>query len=71
MNISAGTYFLLLSAILLVPLLYTAITAVGYFPPPDHQVLRDPAVAKLFDLNASEVYFSGYTQGVCLPRISI
>jgi hypothetical protein len=54
----------MLGAMLLIPLIYTVITAIGYYPPPEHQVLRDPAVAQLFGLNASEVFFSGYTQGV-------
>jgi hypothetical protein len=54
----------MLTGILLVPLIYVIIFAINYYPPPNHRVLQDEAVARLFDLNASQVFFSAYSQGV-------
>ena len=55
----------MLAAIQLIPLVYVVICGYEYYPPKDHEMLTDPAVAELLDLNISAgVPLVGYFAGV-------
>jgi hypothetical protein len=60
-DISLGKYFALLVAIVTIPFVYIVVTFIGYYPPPDHRVLQDQTIARILDMNASEIIFSGYS----------
>jgi hypothetical protein len=60
-HISTGCYFTFLALVQLFPLAAMVACARKNFPPPDHRVLRDQAVADRLGLNASDVVFSVYS----------
>jgi hypothetical protein len=61
MNISPSAYFTIFMFVLIVPLIYVAIMAYGYFPNGEHKYLHDQQVAEILGLNLSErILLSGY-----------
>jgi hypothetical protein len=59
-RISTAQYFGLLALIQLDPLATGAISSTVNFPPPDHRVLNDQAVADHLGLNATQIVFSSF-----------
>jgi hypothetical protein len=58
-TVSSKHYFAMLAAVQLIPLVNIAVSAILFFPPPDHRTLHDQAVATAdFGLNASQMVVS-------------